>query len=168
MSYEIHVIAINQKEPIKVNFNSKIIVQNEIDDYMVGRYAEIWPFFSNTSGILYSLFVELNKDYYWSFPICDSDFETEVEEYYLPKCLLEDNKEDLTPFLVREPYVQDFEKKIQYLLENSPQKRILFQTRYQGEDKEVIIGVIKLKQFFEMIKSKEIFFNVCYIVESDD
>lgn len=167
MSYEINVIAINQKEPIKVNFNSKIIVQNEKDDYMAGRYAEIWPFFSNTPGIHYSLFVEMWEDYYSAFPICDSDFETEVEEYYLPKCLLEDNKDDLTPFLVRESYVQDFKKIIQYLLENSPQKRILFQTRYQGEDKEIIVGVIKWKVFLEMLERKEVFFNVCYIVERD-
>ena len=50
---------------------------------------------------------------------------------------------------------------------NSPQKRILFQTRYQGGEQEIIIGVIKINKFLEMLKSKKIFFNVCYIVESD-
>lgn len=44
MSYEINIIVINQKEPIKLNFTSKIILQNEIDDYMVNRYEEIWPY----------------------------------------------------------------------------------------------------------------------------
>ncbi|MBQ2802852.1 MAG: hypothetical protein IJF07_03030 [Lachnospiraceae bacterium] len=167
MSYEINIIAINQKEPVKLNFASKIILQNEKDDYMVNRYAKIWPYFSNTSGVLYSLVMKMNEEYYSSFPICDSDFETEIQEYFLPTCLLEENKENLTPFIVREPFIQEFIEILQYLLENSPQKRILFQTRYQGGEQEIIVGVIKMKKFLEMLKSKKVLFNVCYIVESD-
>ena len=167
MSYEINIIAINQKEPIKLNFASKIILQNEKDDFMVNRYAEIWPYFSNTIGILYSLVVKMNDEYYSSFPICDSDFEIDVQEYFLPVCLVKENKENLTPFIVKEAFEQEFVEILQYLLENSPQKRFLFQTRYQGGNQEIIVGVIKMKKFLEMLNNKEIFFNVCYIVESD-
>jgi len=167
MSYEINIIVIDQKEPIKLNFTSKIILQNERDDYMVNRYAEIWPFFSNTSGVLYSLVMKMSEDYYSSFPICDSDFDAEIQEYFLPPCLVEENKENLTPFIVREPFMQEFIVILQYLLENSPQKRILFQTRYQGGDQEMIVGVIKMKNFMEMLKKEKIFFNVCYIIECD-
>ena len=161
MSYEINIIAINQKEPMKLNFTSKIILQNEKDDDMVNRYAEIWPYFSNTSGILYSLVMKMNEEYYSSFPICDSDFETEIQEYFLPTCLLEDYKENLTPFIVRESFIREFIEIIKCLLENSPQKRILFQTRYQGGDQEIIVGVIKMENFLEMLKGKKVFFNVC-------
>ena len=167
MSYEINIIAIDQKEPIKLNFASKIILQNEKDDFMVNRYAEIWPYFSNTIGILYSLVVKMNDEYYSSFPICDSDFEIDVQEYFLPVCLVKENKENLTPFIVKEAFEQEFVEILQYLLENSPQKRFLFQTRYQGGNQEIIVGVIKMKKFLEMLNNKEIFFNVCYIVESD-
>lgn len=167
MSYEINIIAIGQKEPIKLNFTSKIILQNERDDYIVKRYAEIWPFFSNTDGVLYSLVMKMNEEYYSSFPMCDSDFETEIQEYFLPACLMEENKENLTTFIVKEAYRREFIEILQYLLENSPQKRILFQTRYQGGDREIIVGVIKINKFLEMLKSKNVFFNVCYIIESE-
>ena len=167
MSYEINIIAINQKEPIKLNFGSRILLQNEKEDDMVNRYAEIWPCFSDTAGILYSLVMEMKEGYYSSFPICDSDFEEELQEYFLPTCLQDENRDNLTPFLVKEIYAQEFIKILQYILDNAPQKRILFQTRYQGGDKEIIVGVIKWSQFLDMLNSKKVFFNVCYIVEED-
>ena len=167
MSYEINILAVNQKEPIKLNFASKILLQNEKEDCMVNRYAEIWPFFSNMPGVLYSLVTEMYEGYYSSFAICDSDFETEIKEYFLPTCLLEEYKENLTPFIVREPFVGEFIQILRYIIENAPQKRILFQTRYQGGDGEIIVGVIKMKHFLKMLRRKEILFNVCYIVESD-
>ncbi len=167
MSYEINIIALNQKEPVKLNFNSSIMLQNEKDDYIVHRYTEIWPYFSNSSGILYSLVAEINEGYYSAFPICDSDFETKIKEYFFPICMIEECKENITPFIVKEPFVQDFIRILHYVLANSPQKRILFQTRYQGGEKEIIIGVIKIKKFLEMLMHKKIFFNVCYIIESD-
>ena len=167
MSYEINIIAIDQKEPVKLNFSTKIMLQNERDDYMVNRYVDIWPYFSKTSGILYSLVMKMNEGYYSSFPICDSDFESEIQEYFLPTCLLKENKDNITPFILREQYIREFIAIVQYVLEKSPQKRILFQTRYQGGEQEIIVGVIKFKDFLEMLKSKKIFFNVCYIIESD-
>lgn len=167
MSYEINILAFNQIEPIKLNYSTKILLQNEKDDYMVNRYAEIWPFFSNTPGVLYSLVMEMSEGYYSSFPICDSDFETEIKEYSIPTCLVEEYEENLTPFIVKEQFVSEFIQIVQYILENAPQKRILFQTRYQGGDKEIIVGVLKMKHFLKMLRSKEILFNVCYIVESD-
>ena len=68
---------------------------------------------------------------------------------------------------ITEIYAQEFIKILQYILDNAPQKRILFQTRYQGGDKEIIVGVIKWSQFLDMLNSKKVFFNVCYIVEED-
>lgn len=167
MSYEINVIAINQEEPIKLNFGSRILLQNEKEDDMVNRYAEIWPYFSDTAGILYSLVMEMKEEYYSSFPICDSDFESELQEYFLPACLQDENRDNLTPFIVKEALELEFSKILQYILDNAPQKRILFQTRYQGGDKEIIVGVIKWSQFIDMLKSKKVFFNVCYIIEGD-
>lgn len=61
MSYEIKIIAINQNKQIKLNHTSKIILKNEIDAYEVNRYAEIWPWFSSTSGILYSLVAKMDE-----------------------------------------------------------------------------------------------------------
>ena len=64
MSYEINLIAVNQQRPIHLNSVKRVLLHNEIEHDEVNRYAEIWPFFSNTKGILYSLVEEVNEEYY--------------------------------------------------------------------------------------------------------
>lgn len=58
MSYDIHIMTINQTMPAHADFLSKIILCNEVEDEDPSRYLKIWPFFSNTKGILYSLYAE--------------------------------------------------------------------------------------------------------------
>lgn len=167
MSFEINIVSINQEIPVHINFNSQIIVHNEIDNNEESRYTEIWPFFSNTKGILYSLVQEVSDGFYSSFPLCDSDFEISLSENSFPNWIPDEIKGDLTPFIVKENVYEDFVKIIHFLIDNAPQKRILFQTRYQCKDCEIVFGVIKIKKFFEMLNLKQIFFNVCYIIECD-
>lgn len=167
MSFEINIVSINQEIPVHINFNSQIIVHNEIDNNEESRYTEIWPFFSNTKGILYSLVQEVSDGFYSSFPLCDSDFEISLSENSFPNWIPDEIKCDLTPFIVKENVYEDFVKIIHFLIDNAPQKRILFQTRYQCKDCEIVFGVIKFKKFFEMLNLKQIFFNVCYIIECD-
>ena len=62
MSYEINVLVINQQNPVYIPCSSDLLIQNEIDDTGVNRYNVIWPFFSNTPGILYSLGTKINED----------------------------------------------------------------------------------------------------------
>ena len=62
---------------------------------------------------------------------------------------------------------EDFIKIIQFLLDNAPQKRILFQTRYQCQDCEIVFGVIKFRKFIDMLNLRQVLFNVCYIIEYD-
>jgi len=167
MSYEIHIIAINQKSPVHITHSSEILLHNELEDLEVNRYAEIWPFFSSTPGILYSLVTEIDEDYYSSFKICDSDFDVICEDKqfeWVPK----DNREDLTPFIVEDNFYDEFATILYFLLENAPQKRILFQTRYQCRDKEIVLGVIKISKFMDMLSNRQILFNVCYILEADE
>lgn len=167
MSFEINIVSINQEIPVHINFNSQITVHNEIDNNEESRYTEIWPFFSNTKGILYSLVQEVSDGFYSSFPLCDSDFEISLSENSFPNWIPDEIKGDLTPFIVKENVYEDFVKIIHFLIDNAPQKRILFQTRYQCKDCEIVFGVIKIKKFFEMLNLKQIFFNVCYIIECD-
>ena len=166
MSYEIYVIVIKQKEPVHIANLSKILLQNEIENIGVKRYAEIWPIFSNTPGILYSLVTEINENYFSALKICDSDFDIIPEEACF-KWISEDIKENLTPFIVDNKFYDEFVDIIYYLLESAPQKKILFQTRYQGGDEEVVLGVVKMKRFLDMLSQKQILFNICYIIEMD-
>ncbi|SEU03411.1 hypothetical protein [Lacrimispora sphenoides] len=168
MSYEINIIAINQDKPIQQPFfNSSILLHNEKENIDISRYVEIWPFFSATKGILYSLVVEMNEGYYSAFPLCDSDFDVSLPEDMLLIKVLEEERENLTAFIIKETYYKDFVKLVKFLIENAPNKRILFQTRYQGGDKELVIGVIKWTEFLTMLAQKQIFFNICYIIEED-
>lgn len=167
MSYEINIIAINQKKPIHVECANKVLLHNEIEDSEVNRYAEIWPFFSNTNGILYSIVEEINDGFYSAFKLCDSDFDDIVSENLLPNWIPTDTKENLTPFVIRKDLYNEIVDIIQQILNNTPQKRILFQTRYQGGDEEIILGIIKMSRFKDMLIQKQILFNVCYIIESD-
>lgn len=166
MSYEINVLVINQQNPVYIPCSSDLLIQNEIDDTGVNRYNVIWPFFSNTPGILYSLVTKINEDYYSALKICDSEFDTTLGNDSFP-WISRDTKENLTPFIIREKYFEDFKNVLTNLLKSSPQNRILFQTRYQGGDTEIVLGVIKLNKFLFMLSKRQISFNVCYIVEAD-
>ena len=169
MSYEINILVVNQEHPVQLPFASSIILQNEVDNAdFIGRYWKIWPFFSATKGILYSLLQEwLDDDYYGAYPFCDSFFETE-EVPVVPPWIPEDRLTDMTPLIIKEHAICDVKRILRYLLETSPNGFILFQSRYQGYDTEVIMGTISIRQFFEYLENKQIMFNVCYIIGKDE
>lgn len=167
MSYEINIIAINQKKPIHIEHKTKALLHNEIEDSEVNRYAEIWPFFSNTNGILYSIVEEINEGFYSAFNLCDSDFNTIVPKSLFSDWISDEAKGNLTPFIIRQDLYNEIVDIIQHILDSTPQKKILFQTRYQGGDEEVILGVIKMSKFKDMLMQKQILFNACYILEGD-
>lgn len=167
VSYEINILAINQEQPIHLQSQGEILLHNERDNYEVNRYAEIWPFFSHAKGILYSIVTEFNEGFYSSYKLCDSDFEATVPDYLLPIWISEDAKYNITPLLIKDDMQKDFIKIVQKILESSPQKRVLFHSRYQGGDEEIILGTIKMSKFINMLINKEIMFNICYILEND-
>lgn len=164
MSYEINIIAINQSTPIHWKGRSSILLHNELENEEVNRYVDIWPFFSNMQGVQYSVVEEINPRYYSAAKVCDSNF-----EYEIPGNMLFDwmQGEDLTPCMVRADLQDDVFSIIECILNSSPSKRILFQTRYQGKDREVVLGVIKINEFRDMFYKNQLLFNVCYIVEED-
>ena len=67
---------------------------------------------------------------------------------------------------IKEEYREDFEKIIDYFLERSPAKMIIFLPRYQGEERDNIQGVLKRDLFFEMLDTGKIKFNTCYIISN--
>ena len=94
MSFEINLIAVDQQRPIHLNSGNRVLLHNEIEHDEVNRYAEIWPFFSNTKGILYSLVEEVNEEYYSSFTLCDSDFQDSISEKAVPIWISKEAKEN--------------------------------------------------------------------------
>lgn len=54
---------------------------------------------------------------------------------------------------------------LEYLLNLSPQKQILFLPRLQGYEDNNICGVIKFVEFKQLLNEGKILFNICYILE---
>lgn len=171
MSYEISVLVVGQKEPAKLPFSTDILVENESNPFF-GRYGKIWPFSMQTKGILYSLGrcdPEWDDDpdriiTFSAFSICDSDFEHPLPKIphteWIPKRI----REDLTPLLIYEKDIAELKKILTFLLHSSPKKLMMFYTRYQCHDKEIICGAIKRDKFFKLLEAGKLCFNVCYIV----
>lgn len=119
MSYEINVISINQTKPVHIARQSEILLKNEIEDLGVNRYYEIWPFFTHTPGILYSLVTRINEDYDSARKICDSDFGVTPEKE-LFEWVSSNSMENLTPFIVESRFYDEFVNILAYLLEHAP------------------------------------------------
>ena len=167
MSYDLNVIVMNQKNPVKLPFESKIEVHNEFDNYGAKRYHSIWSYMTQTRGIWYSLLKEKNG-LFNAYEICDSDYEIEENKIDMPYWIYnEDIKYNLTPLIIREDYKNDFEKIIKYLIDQSPIKTIMLLARYQSTEHEVVCGVLTLNEFKELLNKGKILFNVCYIIRGD-
>jgi hypothetical protein len=72
----------------------------------------------------------------------------------------------LTPLKINETYIKEFKEILELLINESPQKTIMFHSRYQCPDYEVIQGVLSLDNFYNQLESNKILFNVCYIIRA--
>lgn len=95
---------------------------------------------SQTKGIWYSL-VKEDDGVQNAFLLCDSDFEIEREKLPIPFWI--DNEDviyHLTPLIINNEYMDEFEKIFKFLVEQSPSNTLMFLARYQGGDYEIIQG----------------------------
>lgn len=165
MSYEINILVVGQDSPVELPFQTSICIKNEYDnERTVGRYFEICPFFMQTKGTLYSLGRMYPGNFFSALSICDSDFSKPIILSASTSWIADEARECLTPFIVFREQIDELEKILSFLLDSSPQKQIMFHTRYQGGDTEIICGVIDKMRFFERLERQELYFNVCYIV----
>lgn len=163
MSFEINIISVAQKQPVNYLGNSRVQLRNELTCGDVMRYYKIWPVFCNTRGILYDIVVEDEPGLFWSFPICDSDF-SHKSSNNIPSYIHDDVAYNLTPLIIKNEFICDVKSIIHLLIKSSPVKTILFQTRYQDGDFEVIQGTYGEVDFLEELQQGELMFNVCYVV----
>lgn len=165
MSYEINILVINQERPVCPPFESSIQLRNEVEHQGFARYFSHWPFFSCIKGIRYTLVRAGTSDCLSSFYLCDADFEASCLNASVLSWVSEEYQQDfLCPLIIKDEVYRDFVNVLAFLLENSPNGFIMFQTRYQGGDRDVILGTISLEQFLSMLNKREIMFNTCYII----
>ena len=115
-------------------------------------------------GIFYTLECDDGDGWYSGFKLCDSDFYKTPPIEMKPKWIKGGTWSHFTPLIIVSEYYDDVKRIIEYLLESSPDGYVMFQSRYQGGDEEVICGVIHVDTFFEMLNERKIMFNTCYIL----
>ncbi len=164
MSFELNILSVGQKEVTRFRENMSIIIKNEVEDEDEARYFEIWPFMCSTKGIWYTLGV-IYRGIYNAVPICSSDFELDSNLIPIPQWITDESvKDSLTPLIINEKFIKEFKEIIELLINDSPLKTIMFHSRYQCPDYEVIQGVLTLENFYKQLESNKILFNVCYII----
>ena len=165
MSYDMNVVVLQQEEAVEIPFETSIKVECERN----GKRYYRWQFLCSLNGMLYMLLKDKlgYDDYSSAYSICDGDFENDNPEDLIPKWLPEKDR-DLTPLIILEDVYEEVVNILRFLLYSSPVQMMAFHVRYQGKEREVIIGVLRFSAFLEMLKNHEILFNAVYIIISDE
>lgn len=165
MSFELDILVFQQKRRSEIPSELPFQILTESKKRLSTSIS--WPFMSRIKGIWYT--VGLDQDgFYSALPIIDTDFDTKVNAEFLPYWVMEDEvKSNLTRLSINSKYFNDFSKLIDFLIEESPEKTILFRTRYQGGDRETICGVLSLEEFWKLYSQSRLLFNTCYIVRKE-
>ena len=164
MSYDLNILCINQRNVSKLPFNTTIESRNEFDSPYDGRYGLIWPFMCSLQGIWYFLGKE-EDGWFNNMSIVTADFDKILDQDLRPFWISDEGVlSNLSPLIVFDEYKGDFENIIQFFIQQSPSKTIMFLARYQCGDTEIIEGVLQYKEFIELLSQRKILFNVCYII----
>ncbi len=136
-------------------------------------YGYHWSFMSQSPGFWYYLLpVERTEDTCSCYEMCeiyypDREPELELGDEMLTGAEWREYKESL-PFLeIKREFRADFEKVIDFFLDESPSKTILFLARYQGQEEDIVDGVYPVPIFFEMLDDYRVKFNTCYIIRKE-
>ena len=175
MSYDLNILCIMQEKKTKqlpfpsiFTWATRQRGKNSYPKYYGSR--DFWSFMNSCCGFWYYLFP--NDEALFPYMACGELCEIYCEDkpsimptnHCLPDELAEYvSKLDWAIGLKKE-YRQDFENVIDYFLTESPVNMIMFLPRVQGEERDVVNGVITRDQFFSMMDNKQIRLNMCYII----
>jgi len=167
MSFEMHIISVAQRKVSQFRHDLSITVENEIDhkEEYVSRYFEIWPTMCRTEGIWYELTVYDGIDS--AVPICGFYPDISPGLLPIPKWVTDlPTIESLTPIYIKDPFNEEFKEILECLINESPQKKVLFHARYQCPDTEIMMEVMTLEEFYSNLENKKILFNACYTIKA--
>jgi hypothetical protein len=157
MSYDINILVIGQETP-------SILPFGDIKYTFKAPKYETWQYIYLLKGVWYSLGME-EDNIFNAMPFCDSNFDVEEQNLPIPYWVKdEDVIYHLTPLIIKKPYIKEFKNILNSLLNESPEKKLLFLARYQGGNQEIIEGMVSLSQFNGLLECEKILFNVCYII----
>lgn len=159
--FDLVVFCVGQSEHTTViPQNSNIYITTE------ERYFKYWKFITCEKGCWYNLYINDNEfsgtnicQYLENEPLMNiSGFDVQKNPRF----------ECLTPYKIDEKYEKSFEAILRYLLTQSPEKKIYVLARYQSSEAEIVMGTYKVKTFFDLMRRKSIYSNVCYIITLND
>jgi len=166
VSYDINVLVLGIKENIVMPGTKLSIIESEYASNSGGRYGEMYPFMTMQEGTWVQL---LNPAHTYSgaFGLCDGDFEYPKERIKYPYWVTETDvrKHDLVPLIIFDQYMDEFNSIIHYLINKSPIGKIMFLSKLQAYNPEIVCGTITTDNFFKLLANREILFNICYILE---
>lgn len=157
MSFELNILVLQQETAAPVPTESPFKLQIESNEMLSNTIY--WPFMSLNKGTWYIVGVE-EDDLFSALPILDTEFET-VTDSNLPYWVNdEDVKSNLTSLRINDSYRDDLFNLMRGLIKQSPIRSIMFMSRYQGGDKEVVCGVLSLDEFIDLQAKGKVLFNV--------
>lgn len=175
MSYDLNILCVNQKKRIKeLPVNIHMNPRNKNKDAYPKYYDRYFHFMNSISGIWYYLKEE--EENWSSFELCDiceiddelysERYPSKLKELYPFWCDDSVDELDIDFFCLREKHKEDVLKTMQILIERSPIRHIVFLAKYQIVDNsEFIYGTISYEKFVELLESRKILFNTCYVIK---
>lgn len=123
-----------------------------------------WNILQGFKGIWYDIYpIARNKDnYQYDDEFFDLSYKKDV---YDDKIIALQKKKN--QLICIEKFRESIISIIDFYLKKSPIKRICFMVRVQDEEVEAILGTLSRKEFISKLKTKELRYNVAYIISSD-
>ncbi len=160
MSFDLRVLVVGQKKPIKYNTRIQIIVEMQGKINVINR-----PFLSVLNGVLYSLGTT-KEGIFNAMRLIDTEFE---ETDKIPYWIKDDGvKSNLTDLSFLDDYREDLIDLLMQMTISSPNNLIIIWPRYQSGDREIYYGSMTLMEFIDALDNGELLFNVCYIIDGCD
>jgi hypothetical protein len=161
-----YVISLEQEKITELPFMTALEARDEIHYPVDGRFHSIWPFMCSLKGIWYTLGITDEDGWFNSMSIVEVNYDKIIKESDLPYWILdEDEKSNFVPIIIVDEYRKDFERILEFLIQQSPNKTILFLVRSQCGDKDVIAGVLEYEAFIMLLNQSKILLNICYIIK---
>jgi len=168
MPYSVEILVIKQENPSRIPFESRVKLEWEGGELGNLRLKKTWPMMSSLPGVWYNIVLKDQVYFNNTALLFDTDYDTvlNTDTYYWIK----DNrrKECYTPFIVRDEFIGDVKKVLDFLIKESPIKTLMILPLYERGKIETIQGPILLTDYFELLFNNQIPFNVCSIVKIGD
>lgn len=177
MPFDFNLLCVMQKRRKTIPFDSSfaVIPSPTSKRAFPKLYHSKWFFMSSCYGYWYSMLPskkEFGDRFCGVYDMCHDlqKPETLKANDFLPKGLREYAAHELHQIVaIRQEYFNDFCDIIDFYLDESPVNMLLFLARCgnqaEGEELDLVTGVITRKAFAKMLLRHEVVFNMCYILK---